>query len=149
MKKLVRSKRMKFLLIISIAIVISIVCFEIALYSKQKGNFFFYVENSGASKKDCFDLLLKINGKDVFIKDSLGWCNTSISMAADTMLLLPIGVNTIEVSSRKLDIYYKKNIINLLYMYGCFEINNRYDSTSLNSFKKIRVRYGYGKLMLM
>lgn len=139
----------KSIVITLIAIVLFLTTYEFILYKRHKGNFYFFAEYTGGRNKDCFDLLLKINGKKVFERDWMGYCNPNISPEIDTMLFLPIGLNTIEVSSQKLDIYYKEDIVNLLYMYGYFEINDQNDDYPVDSLKIINVRYGYGKLWLM
>lgn len=147
MLKSLENKKIKILLFFFIGIVSIIVYYQISIYQKYKGNFLLHVEYSGGLNNNCVDLLVKVNGKDIYKVDSLGWCNNKYSV--DTILNLPLGINTIELSSPKLNLFYDDRIYNLFYMYASVEIVEHYGFNHTDSLKKISVRYGYGRLELM
>lgn len=149
MIKLFNAKPIKVLLPIFIVLACMVFFHQRSLYEKYKGNFRLHVEYYGDLNKNCFDLLFKVNGKDCYRADSVGWCNNEISIAFDTVLYLPLGVNTIDISSEKLNLHFEDRVINLLYMYSNVEIWENHDINNIDTVKEMHVRYGYGRLELM
>lgn len=146
MFKSLRGKILSMLFFFIVGIV-GVFFYQVSLCQKQKGNFLIYAEYTGSLNNACIDLSVKINGVDAYKVDSIGWCDNKFSV--DTVLWVPLGVNSIEISSSKLDLHYNGKITNVLYRWARIEIIEHYSFNYTDSLKEIRVRFGYGNLGLL
>ncbi len=121
--------------------------YQIYQYNKYDGNFLFHMEYTGSLNDNCIDVSLSVNGKELYRVDSIGPCTNRYGV--DTVLCLPIGINSIEVSSKKLNLMFQDTKLNLLYMFAHVDIIEHQKVPESDTIREISVYYGYGTLMIM
>jgi hypothetical protein len=144
----VKSKVYYFTVILFVVSILLVTCYQWSLYNKYNGNFLVYMELRTQYEDDCIDFTMKVNGIVLVHKDSIGWCSQKFSV--DSIFRLPIGINCIEYSSQKLNLYHKEYIINLLFVSGYVEISHLNDSYSIDRVgTKMETFFTYLQLGLM
>lgn len=114
------------------SLVLFLICYQFYLFVVNEGNFRVHVEYCPyATAEHQVDFLIKLNGETI-LSDTFCIDKTLI---VDSVYLFPLGVNTLEYSSKKMKYYNKKTIVNFIFLSNYIELydeliikNNRLDS---------------------